>query len=128
MKTEFKQPPRAFKVGVRTEIILKDCGKVALENDEQVTFTTERGGEYDVVRKDWGFYATPSLNARLPQFGLRACLVRSPAPRYYVFILEKGKEDAFWKYMEAEQHSVVCWLDDTDALKAIDAKLSGTGS
>lgn len=127
MEVREKRPPRAFQVGRETSIVLKDCGSIALEPDEQVTFTTGAGGEYDVVRKDWGFYATPSLNGRLPQFGLRACLVRSPAPRYYVFLLEKGKEREFWDYMEAERHEVVCWLDDTEVLKALESRAPAPG-
>ncbi|MEO6096899.1 MAG: hypothetical protein ABIW76_14980 [Fibrobacteria bacterium] len=127
MKFEPKQPPRTFQVGKLTDIVLKDCGKMALEPGEQVTFTTEQGGEYDVLRKEWGFYATPSLNARLPQFGLRACLVSSPSGRYYIFMLEKGKEDSFWAYMTAEEHSVVSWLDDTEGMKAVAARISAGG-
>lgn len=119
-------PPRAFSVGVKTAITLKDCGRIDLDADEQVTFTTPKGGEYDVVRKDWGFYATPSLNGRLGQFGLKACLVRSPAPRFYVFLVEAGKEKEFWAYMEAERHEVVCWLDSTEGLEEASRRLKGS--
>ena len=67
---------RAPTTGARS-----DCGRIALAPDEQVTFTTEAGGEYDVTRKSWGFYATPSINGRLKTFGLRAALVRNVAGR-----------------------------------------------
>ena len=71
-------PPRRFQVSGRgVTLMLSDCGRVALEPGEQVTFTTAAGGEYDVARKDWGFYATPSTNSRLKSFGLRAALVLS---------------------------------------------------
>jgi hypothetical protein len=45
-----------------------------LEPDEQVTLTTRRR-QYDVAPKEWGFYAAPSLNGRLPQFKLQAVLI-----------------------------------------------------
>ncbi|HLN09267.1 MAG TPA: hypothetical protein VK281_09945, partial [Xanthobacteraceae bacterium] len=71
MQFDPKVPPRVFTVGNSGPIEMRDCGMVALDADEQLTFVTERGAEYDVARKDWGFYATPSLNGRLMQFGLR---------------------------------------------------------
>src|SRR5204863_5563233 len=77
MKLALTDPPREFGVGTGGAVRLKDCAHIALEPDEQVTFQTESGGEYDVVRKSWGFYATPSLNGRLERFNLRAVLVKS---------------------------------------------------
>ncbi|MBI4343023.1 MAG: hypothetical protein HY599_06620 [Candidatus Omnitrophica bacterium] len=112
-------PPRVFDVGCLVKIQLKDCGRVALEADEQVTFVTETGGEFDVVRKSWGFYATPSLNQRLPRFGLRAVLVKSPDGKYYVWLVERGKEPDFQRYLEAERQAVVSWLDTDQALERL---------
>ena len=79
MRLDRKDPPRTFVVG--DNIKISDCGMIALRPDEQVTFVTEAGAEYDVVRKDWGFYATPSLNGRLLQFGLRAVLIQESPHR-----------------------------------------------
>lgn len=112
-------PPRAFDVGRRVKIQLKDCARIALEPDEQVTFVTESGGEYDVARKSWGFYATPSTNQRLPRFGLRAVLVKSPDGKHYVWLVERGKEPAFREYLEAEQQTVISWLDSDEALERL---------
>ena len=65
MKFEPIEPPRRFVVGAHEDVELSDCGRVALDPDEQISLTTDAGAEYDVTRKDWGFYATPSLNERL---------------------------------------------------------------
>lgn len=106
-------PPRRFDVsGAGLKLTLSDCGRVALEPNEQVTFTTEAGAEYDVARKDWGFYATPSINARLKSFGLRSALVLSVYGRLFLVLVEKGKEDAFLAYVEADRQKLLCWLDD----------------
>jgi hypothetical protein len=52
---------------------------------------TKSGAEYDVAAKDWGFYATPSLNGRLQQFGLRGVLIRNRGTgRYFVLLVEPG--------------------------------------
>ena len=103
---------------------MRDCGTLALAPDEQVTLVTESGAEYDVARKDWGFYATPSLNGRLASFGLRGVLIRNTLTgRYFVLLVERGREDAFDAYMAQESLEVVAWLDGTDALDALRARL-----
>ena len=89
------EPPRSFGVGIDKKIRIKECARIQLEDNEQVTFETESGLEYDVVRKEWGYYATPSLNGRLKRFNLRAVLVKSPLNKYFILLVEEGKEQAF---------------------------------
>lgn len=124
MKFAAKSPPRLFQVGNAVKFDMRDCGTLALEPDEQVTFTTERGGEYDVARKDWGFYATPSLNGRLEQFGLRGVLIRNTITgRYFVLLIERGCEDSFDAYVAQESLEIVAWLDSTAALDRLRAQI-----
>jgi len=124
MKFEEKSPPRRFTVGNAVKFEMRDCGALALAPDEQVTLVTENGAEYDVARKDWGFYATPSLNGRLESFGLRAVLIRNTLTgRYFVLLVERGREDSFSAYMVQESLEVVAWLDSTDALDALRERL-----
>lgn len=123
MRIEERHPPRTFEVGFGERIEMKDCGSVALEPNEQLTFTTESGAEYDVARKDWGFYATPSLNARLERFGLRGVLVKNRIGRYFVLLVERGKEDLFSRYLEIESLDVVCWLDSGEALEELERRV-----
>ena len=119
MRFDRKDPPRTFVVGHNIKI--SDCGTVALKPDEQVTFVTEAGAEYDVVRKDWGFYATPSLNGRLLQFGLRAVLIQNRVTgRYFVLLVERSKEAEFRAYLATEKLRVVHWLDCDEGLRAVD--------
>lgn len=114
-------PPRVFGVGPRKDIRLKDCARIELSPDEQVTFLTENGSEYDLARKSWGYYATPSLNRRLKGFGLRAVLARSGDGRFYILAVQAGKEDEFHRYMEAQRQIVVRWLDDDRSLEELAA-------
>lgn len=124
MKFSPKNPPRRFTVGNAVKFDMKDCGTLALEPDEQVTFTTEGGAEYDVARKDWGFYATPSLNGRLEQFGLRGVLIKNRGTaRYFVLLVERGREKAFDAYCEQENLAVIAWLDSAAALDALARRL-----
>jgi hypothetical protein len=119
MKFTPNQPYRRFKVGLGKSTLLSDCGRVELAADEQVTFVTESGSEYDVCRKSWGFYATPSVNGRLKEFGLRAVLVRNEVQRYFVMLVEKDKEEEFLRYLESERNVIVMWLDQTEALEEL---------
>jgi hypothetical protein len=118
MKIETLDPPRTFRAG---SVELKDCGTIGLEPGEQLTFVTPDGGEYDVARTAWGFYATPSVNGRLPTFDLRAALARNDEAKYFVLIVERGHEEGFDRYCERERISVVAWLDDDRTLAALDA-------
>ena len=126
MKFDPKDPPRRFTVGNAVKFEMADCGTVELAPDEQVTFATGSGAEYDVARKDWGFYATPSLNGRLAGFGLRTVLIRNRlTDSYFVLLVERGHEPAFEAYLEQESCDVVAWLDTTEALSRLGAAVGG---
>jgi hypothetical protein len=121
MKLQVIDPPRAFKVGLGKIIELKDCAHINLNENEQITLKTEAGAEYDVTRKSWGFYATPSLNGRLQRFNLRGGLIRNRLGQYYVVLVEKGKESAFEEYLQIESLDIITWLDNNESLNRIDA-------
>lgn len=110
MKVEHKAPPRRFSV---KGVDLRHVADIALEPDELVTFTTESGAEYDVTRKAWGYYATPSTNGRLREKGLRTALVHSRTTgRRYVLLVEPAKMMDFGVYLEDQALAVEAWLDE----------------
>ena len=106
-----KKPPRIFSVGVNNSITISDCGRIYLSANEQVTFVTANGREYDFAAKSWGFYATPSVNSRLVKQGFKTALVRNTAGQYYVMVVEKGHMKDFQKYLKDEKQQLVEWLD-----------------
>ena len=112
MKIIEKTPARKFVVGLDDQIVIKDCGSIKLNNNEQVTFITSSDKEYDVVRKDWGFYATPSLNGRLKRFGFKTALVKNSFNKYYVMIVDPNHMDSFKSYLKEEKQIVMEWLDE----------------
>lgn len=127
MKFKAIDPPRRFDVaGAGVRLTIADCGRVELAADEQVTFVTEGGAQYDVTRKNWGFYATPSTNGRLHSFGLRTALVRSRIGRLFVVLVERGKEDLFLEYLRDDQQRLLCWLDDDEAVSTLVRRLDAT--
>lgn len=120
MNYNLKNPPRIFRLGSNNEIEISDCGTIALDANELVTFITPSGGEYDIVRKEFGFYATPSLNDRLPSFGLRPVLVKNSQSHFYIFLVEKGFESRFQEYCYTEKQIIIVFLDDSTSLKKIE--------
>jgi hypothetical protein len=124
MKFKLIDPPRRFEVsGAGVRLALSDCARIELAPDEQVTFTTESGGEYDVLRKTWGFYATPSMNGRLSSLGLKAALVRNVAGRLFVVLVEEGKENLFFAYVEDDKQIFLTWLDDDASVERLASML-----
>jgi len=124
MKIKQNDPPREFEVGFGPKIVMKDCAHLELEADEQITFKTPSGGQYDVARKNWGFYATPSINGRLKRFSLRTVLVKNRLGNFFVMIVESGCEKQFDSYLEDEGLEVCGWLDDDQVLAKIDRALN----
>ena len=123
MKMIEKNPPREFEVGFEYKRIIKDCGTVEIDTDEQVTFTTKSGGEYDVTRKEWGFYMGPSLNGRLFSFKLHPVLVKNRLNRFFMLLMEAGFEESFQKYLEEEQLSIISWMHTDDDLEKHERKV-----
>ena len=128
MKISLKEPARKFEVGHEKKFHLSDCGTISMEPYEQVTFVTEKGGEYDVTRQPWGFYATPSLNGRLASFNLRSVLVKNRERRFFVLLVERGKEKGFEEYVAQEQLRIITWLDSSEALEHLEASIGESPS
>ena len=114
MQYEFKKNPRKFSVGINRDIEIKDCGKIHLLQNEQITFITDNNANYDFVRKDWGFYATPSMNGRLKNEGFKSALVKNKKNQYYIMVVEKLYLELFKKYCADERQTVVEWLDERE--------------
>lgn len=110
MNIQLKDPPRTFCVGAKDSITIRDVGRVHLEADEQLTFVTESGANYDFVRKKWGFYATPSINGRLVNEGFITALVENKFGRIYIMVVEEKMSLQFQDYCEREGQRVLQWL------------------
>ena len=104
-----KKPPRKFKPS--KNIIIKDCANIYLNSNEQVTFLTKKKQEYDVCKKEWGFYATPSVNGRLKSYNFKTAIIQNiKTKKIYIFIFKKGKEKKFYRYLKEENCKVIKWL------------------
>ena len=104
--------PRRFSVG-KADVELSHVANISLGPDEMVTFLSTGHREYDLVAKDWGYYATPSVGKRLREFGLRAALMRNVDTRHvFVVLVFDDQIDVWESYMRAERQELVMWLDE----------------
>ncbi len=112
MRFERTDPVRVFQVGLDQQISISDCGRIYLEPDEQVTFVTQAGKEHDFVAKNWGFYATPSINGRLADQGFKTALVKDSFGKYYIMVADPDEMTDFKTYLKIERHEIAEWLDE----------------
>ena len=113
MKIKKNNPPRKFSVGIGKKITIRDCGKINLMYNEQISFTTDDDKEYDIVRTEWGFYATPSINGRLKKQGFKTALVKNESGMYYIMVVEKNKITLFENYLKKEKNHLIKWFDES---------------
>lgn len=112
MKINIKKSPRIFYPRGDEKIQIKDCGDIYLEDDEQVTFVKMSGSRFDFVSKNWGFYATPSVNKRLKSENFKTAIVKNNFGSIYIMSVEITKLDLFEKYCAMEEQKVIEWLDE----------------
>ena len=106
---KLKRQNRKFKVGI-SNITLNEVAKLSLKSNEMVTFLSGRN-EYDIVKKNWGYYATPSINSRLLKFNFQTCLIKSLITKNKVILLvQKNKKKEFNKYLKDEKLKILKWL------------------
>src|SRR4051812_18548685 len=103
MRLDPVEPPRRFEVSGEA---LAHVADLELEPGELVTMRAA-GTAYDVTRKEWGWYATPSLNGRARDHGLRGALCRNDAGQAFVMLVETGREEPFAAYLAAQRMNVL---------------------
>ena len=86
-------------------------GILQLDCNEQISLANETGSSYEVISKEWGFYATPSINGRMKSYGFKTALViNSKGQRYIMAVIEDRLTD-FNEYLSATNQKVEKWLD-----------------
>ena len=106
---------RLFTVGI-SKVKIRDRGNMYLSNNHQVTFKY-KDSEYDVCKKNWGYYATPSINGRLKGFGFKTYLIINKFKKIYIFLVHKNKILEFKKYLKKEKNSIIMELTNFKSLK-----------
>jgi len=116
MKIIKTKPVRVFEVGHKKKNKIFATADIYLDHDEQVTFFSD-SKEFDICKKDWGFYATPSLNGRLKKFGWKSYLCKSKLTnRYYVHLVDPSMNSTYKKYLANEEMIIILELHNTELL------------
>ena len=90
-------------------IEINHSSNIKLKNNEQITFLF-KNSQYDFVRKNWGFYATPSINGRLKKENFLTALVKNQDKKIYLMVIHKSKIKEFRKYCKIHRQKIVKWL------------------
>lgn len=112
MKLKQKNPPRKYLCGPKHDVEISDCGELSLEDDEMISLRFRKGSQLDIVKKQWGFYGTPSLNVRLKKEGFIVYLTKSHEKRFYVLLAHRRKLAAFFRYLKTENHTICANLSN----------------
>lgn len=113
---------RKFKTKSKLNIELTLIKKINLKKDQQITFVEHSKGkikEFDVVKKDWGYYATPSINKRLKKFRYECALIKNSQNKFFLCLINKDMKKKFILYLKKDGQKIVCWLNSNN-LKLIE--------
>ncbi len=110
MKIQKKKIKRKFFGSKYSKNKIKDCGKIFLNTNEQVSFITKDKMEYDFTKTEWGFYATPSINKRLKDNKFKAYIVKNTYNlKIFVLVVEIKKIKLFKDYLKREKLKIIPW-------------------
>ena len=106
---KIKKTKRKFRPIKNSELEITDCGKIYLDDNEQVTFGFNKKS-YDFCQTNWGFYVTSSINSRLKKEGFKVGLFKNKNQRRYVYAIDNKKIKIFKLFLKKTNHTLVSWL------------------
>ena len=115
-----KKRYRKFTVGKDKDIDLYDKGSIYLNNNENISIHFNEKINYDVAKKNWGFYPIPSLNKRLKKFKLKPVIVKNLELETYFLMLvvdQQRKIIEFKNYCKKEKLNIITWLNQKNLEK-----------
>ena len=116
MKNIFKQNNRKFKVGLKKKITITDIGSIELNEDELLKLISKEGIEHNLIKKDFGYYLTESINKRLINNGYKVAITKNNDNLFFIMLVEISKIKKFEKYLIDEKNTLVCWLPNKSML------------
>lgn len=100
---------RKFSVGLKKQITINHKANIFLKDDEMITFVTKKKSQYDITKKNWGYYISQSINKRVKDEGFKIAMVTNIFGRKYLMAVEKSNTNLFKKYCSEEKFKVK-WL------------------
>ena len=91
---------------------INKTGDIILKNNELVSFTEDKKkNEYDIVKKNWGYYVSSSINNRLKSNNFKIALIKNEQDKFFLCAVDSHKLDVFKKYVKKDNQKIVKWLN-----------------
>jgi hypothetical protein len=105
---KIKKKKRRYNIG---SVCITDVASVVLNNDEQITLMEKNYNfQYDICKKSWGYYATPSLNSRLKKNNLSSYIVKSKKNnKIFIHLVKKSKKKSYLLYLKSQNMEIINW-------------------
>lgn len=88
-----------------------------LNKDEQITLKFLQS-EYDIARKSWGYYVTPSLQKRCKANNLNGAIIFNKKNNQTNFVLVNSKKKIFFKkYLDINNYKIISWINSNKKFK-----------
>lgn len=88
-----------------------------LYKNEQITLKFLQS-EYDIARKSWGYYVTPSLQKRCKFNNLHGAIIFNTRNKQTNFVLVNNKKKFFFKnYLDNNGYKVISWVNNDKKFK-----------
>ena len=100
---------RKFIANNKTNVVLKDVGKVILQNNELLSLQ-KSNKKNEICAKEWGFYLTPSINKRLKKQNLIVVLTKNNKNKKFLMLVNKSKLKIFKNYCKKESLKIINWI------------------
>ena len=100
---------RKFIANNKTNVVLKDVGKVILQNNELLSLQ-KSNKKNEICAKEWGFYLTPSINKRLKKQNLIVVLTKNNINKKFLMLVNKSKLKIFKNYCKIESLKIINWI------------------
>ena len=105
---KIKKKKRRYNIG---PVCITDVASIVLNNDEQITLMEKNYNfQYDICKKNWGYYATPSLNYRLKKNNLSSYIVKCKNNnKIFIHLVKKSKKKDYLLYLKSENMEIINW-------------------
>lgn len=104
MQVEVKNPPRRFVVGKDDWVVISDCARLTLAENEMATIVHADGlMRWPVLRRSWGFCLPLALD-KPAESGALAVLSGKDDKRCHLLFFDPRREQSFERYENVEDH------------------------
>jgi hypothetical protein len=99
-----KKIKRSWIVGDKKDILITEKIKIQLDDNEQVSFVEKKNmTSYEICKKNWGYYVSPSIDKRLKDYGHKMYITKNQYGQVYLMAVDLKKIKKFTLYCKKEK-------------------------